>query len=159
MTDLHTLEKTTTKSKKRLGRGYGSGKGGHTSSRGQKGQNSRSSVALWFEGGQLPQIRRFPFIKGKGRFQSLKTDVTIINVGQLNSFKKETTVNVKSLIEAGLVSQKDAANTTIKILGEGELNVALTVQLPVSKSAQQKIEKAGGKVTSEQAESDDKANH
>jgi large subunit ribosomal protein L15 len=155
MIQLNNLNKTTTKSSKRVGRGYGSGKGGHTSSRGQKGQKSRSNVAIWFEGGQLPQIRRFPFIKGKGRFQSLKPNVTIINVGQLQSFKKDSTVNVKSLIKAGLITEKEASTNTIKILGEGELKVALNVQLPTSRQAQSIIEKAGGKVSSGQAASND----
>jgi ribosomal protein L15 len=68
---LHQLPKTTTRAQKRLGRGYGSGKGGHTSSRGQKGDLARGSVPAWFEGGQLPQIRRFPFQRGKLRFKSL----------------------------------------------------------------------------------------
>jgi ribosomal protein L15 len=73
MSILSSLTKITTGSKKRLGRGYGSGKGGHTSSRGQKGQKSRvgSKVPLWFEGGALPLSKRIPMWRGKGRFKSM----------------------------------------------------------------------------------------
>ena len=62
MSLLQKLAKTVTKSNKRVGRGYGSGKGGHTASRGQKGQKSRvgSKIPLWFEGGQLPGVKKYP---------------------------------------------------------------------------------------------------
>src|SRR3989339_1977927 len=71
---LHEKTKLVARSSKRLGRGYGSGKGGHTSSRGQKGQKSRtgSKVPLWFEGGALPLSKRIPMWRGKGRFKSLQ---------------------------------------------------------------------------------------
>jgi large subunit ribosomal protein L15 len=141
---LNELKKTVKTASKRLGRGYGSGVGGHTSTRGQKGQNSRNSMAIWFEGGQLPQIRRFPFIKGKGRFQSLKQETIEINLDQLNKLKANTVVTPKSLVEAGLVNAKDIHNKTIKILGRGELTVALKFNLPVSGKAKAKIEAAGG---------------
>ena len=65
---LHQLTKTTTRSQKRRGRGYGSGVGGHTVGRGAKGQKARSNVSLWFEGGQLPLTKRLPFWRGKSRF-------------------------------------------------------------------------------------------
>jgi len=97
--NLSNLPKITSKSKKRVGRGYGSGKGGHTSGRGQKGQKSRSKVPIWFEGGQLPLIRRTPFIKGKGRFKSIKPQPITINLTRLNNFKKDSTVNLKTAIE------------------------------------------------------------
>ena len=63
--DLHQLPKTTTYKKPRSGRGYGSGHGGHTSGRGQKGQKTRGTIKLIFEGGQLPMTKRFPWLRGK----------------------------------------------------------------------------------------------
>lgn len=143
---LHQLSKTTTKPKKRLGRGYGSGKGGHTTVRGTKGQKSRSKIPMWFEGGQLPQIRRFPFIRGKGRFKSLKPDVVEINLSQLNTLKPNSQVNPKTLVDMGLVRPADIKSKHIKILGRGKLEVPLNINLPTSKSARNKIEAAGGKV-------------
>lgn len=144
---LHALKKTTTSKKKRLGRGYGSGVGGHTSTRGMKGQKARSSVAAWFEGGQLPLSRRLPFLRGKDRFKSLSQPVMTINVGQLNSFKANSKVDVQALVKAGVVSEKEAVCSTIKVLGHGDLTVSLTlVGITASKSAEAKIQKAGGKL-------------
>jgi len=147
---LDQLPKTTTKSKKRVGRGYGSGKGGHTSGRGQKGQKSRSKLGLMFEGTKMRKslIRRMPMQRGKKRFKSLKQKVIVLNVKYLNLLKAETEVTVKSLIKNGLVG-KEAEKLGVKILGDGQLEKKLTVKLPVSKGAKKKIEKAGGKVVEE----------
>lgn len=147
---LDSLPKTTTPKKKRLGRGYGSGVGGHTSTRGMKGQKSRSSVADWFEGGQLPLARRLPFLRGKDRFKTVNTQVTPVNLNQLNKFKKDTKVDAKALVDQGIISEKEALNTTIKILGTGDLKVALTLDaaFKVSDNAKSKIEKAGGSIQS-----------
>jgi large subunit ribosomal protein L15 len=148
--ELSQLTKTTTRSKKRLGRGYGSLKGGHTSSRGQKGQTSRSKIAIWFEGGQLPQIRRFPFIRGKNRFKSLKKDTILIDLSQLKDLKANTTVNPKLLVDLKLLKPKELQSKLVKILGRGDIHTALNITIPTSKNAQTKIEKAGGKVSREQ---------
>lgn len=145
---LHQLPKTTSTPKKRRGQGYGSGKGGHTTGRGQKGQRSRSSLPMWFEGGQLPQIRRFPFTRGKSRFVPLVPKPVEINVSSLNRFPQHTRIDPKSLIETGIIKAKDSTYRPIKILGRGKLDVALTVALPTSTTARQKIEAAGGKVVS-----------
>jgi large subunit ribosomal protein L15 len=150
--NLTNLPKTTTRPKKRLGQGYGSGKGGHTSSRGQKGQNSRNSVPLWFEGGQLPQIRRFPFIRGKRRFNSLNQETLIITLTQLNKFAANTVVDLKKLVEVGFATQKDLEKKQIKVMGNGKLEVSLTVALNTTKTAETKIKAAGGTVNREQAE-------
>lgn len=146
---LNELPKLTTTKKKRLGRGYGSGKGGHTASRGQKGQRSRNSIPAWFEGGQLPFIRRLPFIKGKNRFKSVGEQVVTINVGQLESLKAGDKVTVETLAKVGLVTAKQNA-ASVKILGRGKLTKALTLELPASKQAQEKIKAAGGKVELQQ---------
>lgn len=147
--DLSKLPKTTTRSNKRLGRGYGSGKGGHTSSRGQKGQRSRSSLPMWFEGGQLPQIRRFPFIRGKSRFKSLKPEVIEINLTALQSFSSGSVIDTKSLVKAGLIKDTDLKQKTVKILGRGNLDKPLTVTINISKLAAAKVKKAGGTVSRE----------
>lgn len=149
---LHLLKKSTTKSKKRLGLGYGSGKGGHTSSRGQKGQTSRGSLPVWFEGGQLPQIRRFPFIKGKNRFKSLHPDTLVITLSQLNQFKPGTVVDAKQLVDSKLVTQKELRERQIKIIASGKVEIPLIVNLPASKTAEEKIIAAGGQITREQTE-------
>ena len=150
--NLSNLPKTTTRPKKRLGLGYGSGKGGHTSSRGQKGQNSRNSVPLWFEGGQLPQIRRFPFIRGKRRFNSLNQETLIISLTQLNKFAANTVVDLKKLVEAHLVRQKDLAKKQVKVMANGKIETSLTIALFTTKAAEAKIVAAGGTVQREQAE-------
>ena len=142
---LAKLPKTTTRSKKRVGRGYGSGKGGHTSGRGQKGQNSRNSTPIWFEGGQLPLIRRTPFIKGKLRNVSLQTKPVTIKLSALNIFTDKAVVDLDSII-ATLKFPKIAKKTGVKILSQGELTKALTIKLPVSEAAAKAIQKAGGKL-------------
>ena len=144
---LNQLPSHSSKKSKRLGRGYGSGKGGHTSSRGQKGQKSRSKIPIWFEGGQLPFIRRLPFIKGKNRFKSL-TNTTVLNVSDLKVFNKDAQVDNVSLLKMGLINQKESQGR-IKILGRGKIEKALTIKVITSNQAAEKINKAGGKVISE----------
>ncbi len=143
--NLSKLPKATTKAKRRLGQGHGSGRV-KTSGRGTKGQKARRNIALSFEGGALPLIKRMPFLRGKERNFSFQTITFPINVDKLNTLPKGTTVDAKSLVEHKVVSPKTAKNQPLKILGNGMLSVALTVKLPVSKSAQEKIEKAGGTV-------------
>ena len=140
---LHELSPVagSRKAPKRVGRGCGSGIG-KTSARGQKGQKARSGggVRPGFEGGQMPLSRRLP---KRGFTNIWGTEYTIVNVDDLNKFEAGTVVNQALLEEAGVVKQvKDG----IKILGEGELKVALTVQADkFSKTAAEKIEAAGGK--------------
>jgi len=143
--DLKTVLSNGTKytARKRIGRGIGSGSG-KTSGRGHKGQGSRSghSRRSGFEGGQMPLYRRVP----KRGFTNarFRTDYTIINVGELNGFDDGATVDLQAVLDAGLVS----LNTKLfKLLGNGELTTKLTVRAQrFSKSAQAKIEAAGGQV-------------
>jgi large subunit ribosomal protein L15 len=143
--NLNNLEKITAKKKKRVGLGHGSGRG-KTAGRGTKGQKARTSVPLDFEGGALPLTKRLPFLRGKGRNKPLKKGVFVVNVGLLNSLTKNSVVDLESLIKNKLVDPSYSVENGVKILGDGELSIALTVKLPVSKGAQRKIEKAGGKV-------------
>ena len=127
--------------KKRVGRGMGSGMG-KTSTRGHKGQGSRSGSSLMrgFEGGQMPLHRRLP---KRGFTNIFKTEYEIVNLERLAAIdEKEITPDV--LRRAGVVNGK---NLPIKVLGHGDLSKAVTVHAhKFSKSAQEKIEKAGGKV-------------
>ncbi|NLM38479.1 MAG: 50S ribosomal protein L15 [Firmicutes bacterium] len=141
---IHELQpaENSRSSRKRVGRGIGSGLG-KTSGRGQKGQHSRSGggKAPYFEGGQTPLVRRLP---KRGFTNIFQLQYAEVNVGELNCFEPGTVVTPQLLKEAGLVKKiKDG----IKILGDGELNHALTVQAhKFTKSATAKIEEAGGKV-------------
>ncbi len=126
---------------KRIGRGQGSGNG-KTSGKGNKGQNARSGggVRLGFEGGQTPLFRRLP---KRGFTNFTRKEYAIVNVDALNAFEKGSEVTPELLIEAGLVTKE---LNGVKILGAGELNVALTVKAhKFSESAKEAIEKAGGK--------------
>ncbi len=144
--NLNSLVKNN-KKKIRVGRGIGSGKG-KTSSRGHKGQKSRSGVAIKsFEGGQMPLYRRLP----KRGFKSLKRkNVAILNLNKIQSiFDKnkdqlKNSLDLKSLKENKLVNKKF---TKLKILGTGDLKLKLDINANfVSKQAKEKIEKAGGKL-------------
>lgn len=130
-------------SKKRVGRGIGSGIG-KTSGKGHKGQNARSGggVRLGFEGGQMPLIRKLPR-RGFNNTVFAK-EYTIVNVSDLNKFENNAVVDVNALKEAGIVNK--VAKYGIKVLGNGKLEKALTVKADkFSASAVSKIEKAGGK--------------
>lgn len=144
---IHTLPKLTNKASKRLGRGHGSGRG-KTSGRGTKGQKARGTIPLHFEGGALPLIKRLPFRRGKGRNKVFKKKPIIINIKYLNIFPKNSVVDIENLIKHKVVDADEARTFGIKILGEGELSIPLTVKLSVSSGAQRKIEKAGGTVGS-----------
>jgi large subunit ribosomal protein L15 len=144
---LSNLLSIKTKSKRRLGQGHGSGRV-KTAGRGTKGQNARSSRSMSFEGGALPLIKRLPFRRGKGRNKIFKSKSVIINLEALNIFKAGSVIDLKSLIEKKLVDAKEAAGCGVKILGDGEVKVALTIKLPISKQAEAKIIKAGGQIQS-----------
>jgi len=125
--------------KKRVGRGMGSGMG-KTSTRGHKGQRSRSGSRMLrgFEGGQMPLHRRLP---KRGFTNIFREEYSIVNLDRLAALD-ETTINPEVLRKAGVISTA----RRVKILGDGELKAALTVHAhKFSKSAQEKITKAGGK--------------
>ncbi len=127
--------------KKRVGRGMGSGMG-KTSTRGHKGQGSRSGSSMMrgFEGGQMPLHRRLP---KRGFTNIFKTEYEVVNLDRLAELG-EKEITPETLRKAGVVSRK---KSLVKVLGSGELSGALTVHAhKFSKSAQEKIEKAGGKV-------------
>ena len=128
------------KSRKRIGRGIGSGTG-KTSGKGQKGQNSRSGGRMppWFEGGQMPLHRRLP---KRGFTNIFKRHYEIVNVEQLSRCAGTNPITPQVMKEKGLIKKIGA----VKILGVGELKESLSVHAhKFSKSAQAKIEKSGGK--------------
>lgn len=146
MKKLENLQKIVSKPKRRLGQGHGSNKG-KTAGRGMKGQKARSKVALSFEGGALPLIKRLPLLRGKGRNYSLKKDFYGVSVGALNTLPAKTTVDVETLLKYNIISKGNMEKSAgVKILGSGELSKSLIVKLPVSKSAKEKIESAGGNI-------------
>ena len=142
--ELYNLQPAagSTHNSKRVGRGYGSGKG-RTSTRGHKGAKARSGYKkkIGFEGGQMPLARRLP---KRGFSNPNKKVFTEVNVELLNRFENGTVVTAELLKSTGAIAkiEKDG----VKILGEGNLERAITVQAAkFTASAQEKIEKAGGK--------------
>jgi large subunit ribosomal protein L15 len=128
--------------KVRVGRGIGS-KLGRTSGKGNKGQKSRKGYSRrpGFEGGQMPLRRRIP---KRGFHNPTRVEYAVVNVEMLNTFPAGETVTPELLIASGLIRQVRAA---IKVLGDGELTAAITVRAhKFSKSAEEKITRAGGKV-------------
>jgi large subunit ribosomal protein L15 len=142
--ELHNLRpaKGANKKPKRVGRGPGSGHG-KTSTRGEKGQKSRSGYSrkIGFEGGQMPLYRRIP---KRGCTNSFAKVYAVVNVRELNRFEEDTAVTPELLIEKGLVKK---GIDGIRILGEGDLSRKLSVRAHhFSESARKKIEEAGGSV-------------
>jgi len=145
---LNTLSSNNKKNKKRLGRGIGSSKG-KTSGRGHKGQKSRSGVAIKsFEGGQMPLYRRLP----KRGFKSIKNkNIAIINLSKIQEiinkkkFLPNKKINLPNLQESNLINSK---YKKLKLLGMGDVKEKFDIEVNfISKSAKEKVEKSGGKVT------------
>jgi large subunit ribosomal protein L15 len=134
--------KGSTKKRKRIGRGPGSGHG-KTSCRGHKGQKARSggSIAPGFEGGQMPLTRRVP---KRGFTNIFKKSYAVVNLKDLSRLGQRDVIDIEGLREAGLVKK---IQDGVKVLGEGEIAYPLVVKTNrVSKTAKSKIEAAGGKV-------------
>lgn len=142
---LHILPKTITNTKKRLGRGIGSGKG-KTAGRGTKGQKARGKIPAAAVGGGLILYKKLPFKRGWGNRQ-VSSKPKIVLTDALNQLKSKTVVDLASLIVSGIISEREARGG-VKILSGGELKIALIIKLPISKKGQQLVEKAGGQVVS-----------
>ena len=145
--ELNSLAKNN-KKKIRVGRGIGSGRG-KTSSRGHKGQKSRSGVAIKsFEGGQMPLYRRLP----KRGFKSLNNSkIAILNLSKIQSIIEKSKNDIKSSLDLKILKEKKLINKKflkLKILGSGEIkkNIEISAHF-ASKQALSKIEKAGGKIS------------
>lgn len=142
---LHELRpaKGARKTRKRVGRGSASGYG-KTAGRGTKGQNSRSGggVRPYFEGGQLPLVRRLPYKRG---FTNIfRVSYSVVNLDRLAGFRKGSKVDPEALAKAGIIK---SPRERVKILGRGELKKALTISAhKFSASAKEKIEAVGGTI-------------
>ncbi|HJZ05274.1 hypothetical protein A2634_00695 [Candidatus Amesbacteria bacterium RIFCSPHIGHO2_01_FULL_48_32] len=141
--NLSDLPKIVARSKKRVGRGIGSGKGGHTAGRGTKGQKAREKIGLTFEGTKVKKsfVKKTPLLRGKGKFRPALGGPVIIKLKDLADWPVKTEVTVENLIKRGLVKYGP-----VKILGDGEIKTALVVKVATSKQAAEKITKAGGKM-------------
>ncbi len=139
---LHELKPApgSRKRRRRVGRGPGSGRG-QTSGRGDKGQKARSGVSIpsWFEGGQMPLSRRLP---KRGFRNPFRKEYAIINLRDLDRIEGGTTVTPLLLLERGLIK---AVKDGLKVLGDGDLSYAVTIEAHrFSQAARRKIEAAGG---------------
>ena len=145
-TQLNNREKIN-KSKIRVGRGIGSGKG-KTSGRGVKGQKSRSGVAIKsFEGGQMPLYRRLP----KRGFNSISTEnIAILNLNKIQSYIDKKKIKISEILNTELLKKLKIINknsTKLKILGTGEIKDKINIEANLaSKSAVEKLEKIGGSI-------------
>lgn len=146
--NLHELKAPAQnkKSRKRVGRGQGSGRG-EQSGRGHNGQNSRSGskVKRWFEGGQMPLQRRIPKFGFKNRF---RTEYQSVNISQIQDYvesgRLSEKIKLEDLISQGLANKGDL----VKLLGSGEIKSKVDIEVHASsKSAKEKVEAAGGKIT------------
>lgn len=144
---INQLPSIVKKGKKRLGRGIGSGQGGHTVGRGQKGQRARGKIHPLFEGTKIKKslLKRLPFQRGKGKLKPRSQAALIVNLKYLNVLDDGAIVDKNLLVKQGIID-KESSLFPVKILGDGELTKKLIVRLPVSVSAARKIEKAGGTI-------------
>lgn len=144
MSLLSGLPNITDTARKRVGRGYGSGKGGHTSGRGTKGQNSRAGGKrpVWFEGGHLPIIKRMPMLRGKGRLVSLDQtrEVTLSDLNKLDAGE----VTLDTLRLAKIVNKQ---TRQAKIIATGSLKQVINLKgVLTTPAAKKAIQAAGGSV-------------
>lgn len=145
---LHELKAPASnkKTRKRVGRGQGSGLG-EQSGRGHNGQKSRSGSKLkaWFEGGQMPLQRRIPKFGFKNRFRKEYSPINVQTIAEfVEAGKLNEEITLSDIAASGLVDDK----SRVKLLGDGEIGVKVTIEAHAcSKSAKEKVEKAGGTVT------------
>ena len=147
---LNSLNLIKKKSKKRLGRGIGSGKG-KTSGRGHKGQKSRSGVAIKsFEGGQMPLYRRLPKRGFRSFNNKTKRSVAIVNLSKIQQILERKKISSNAKVDLSILQKSQQINkkySKLKILGTGDIKVKFDIETNyISSSAKEKIEKLGGKV-------------
>lgn len=142
---MDNLTTQTARSKKRLGRGIGSGKG-KTGGRGQKGQKARGKVKLGFSGGGLPMYRKLPLLRGWGN-KPIPGEKLVVSTEALNIFNDGDKVDIETLAKARLLHRPKIREFEIKILATGKLTKRVVISgIKLSKSARIEIEKLGGSV-------------
>src|SRR3989344_9690203 len=151
---LNSQPKLKTKSARRIGRGAGSGRG-KTAGRGTKGQKARGKLSIahaHYEGGQRALFKRLPYRRGKGN-SKISRKPLVVNLKTINIIPKSENISLVTLIKYNVVDEKDAKTYGVKILGDGKLENPYTfTDLKISKSAERKIQKSGGKIISDQKE-------
>jgi large subunit ribosomal protein L15 len=132
---MTNLIKVIERRKKRVGRGAGSGKGFHTSGRGQKGQKSRGKIGILFEGMKVKKslLKRLPLRRGKGKFRHGQKPV-IISAKKLEKLPVGSTIDLKLLVKENLIDEKTAKKRGVKILGVGKNEKKFKFLVPVSKT-------------------------
>lgn len=135
--------KLITGSKKRVGRGIGSGKG-KTAGRGTKGQKARGKIPAVFSGSGLALYKKLPLKRGLGN-RKVSGKLKALSLEKLNIFKTNSVIDLEQLLKNKLISKRDMQKG-VKILAGGKLTSSLTVKLPVSKKAAEEIIKMGGKL-------------
>ena len=146
---LHNLKPAvgSTKVKRRLGRGVGSGLGGHSSTRGNKGQKAHGNVPVWFEGGQMPLQRRLPKF---GFTNPFRVEYRGVNLSRLQQLVDAGAIDASQPVTPEVLAAVSVVrkNEKVKILGGGDLTAALAISAHgFSASAKEAIEKAGGTAT------------
>jgi large subunit ribosomal protein L15 len=144
-TFLSNLPKITSRKKKRLGRGFGSGKGSKSGRGTTRHQSARESIPIHFEGGQGRIVKKFPLLRGKGKNNSINSKTFVINLEKLNILSDNSVVDRKTLIKEKIITN-GKEKLPIKILANGLLKKKLIIKLPVSKKVKQAVEKIGGRV-------------
>lgn len=142
---LHTLPKIVDSKSKRKGRGVGSGSGAKSGRGTTRHQKSRENIPLHFEGGQNKITKKYPLLRGKGRNKAIFAKPYIVNVASLEVFKKGARIDINALIEMKIVPS-GAVSRGVKLLGRGTVTQSFDIAIPVSKKAEEKILKAGGKL-------------
>lgn len=140
---LSKLQKIVRPTKKRLGRGLGSGKGAKSGRGTTRHQKARESIPLHFEGGQGRLVKRFPLLRGKGRNKPSSIRPIELTLSDINVFEEESVIDVDALIKRNIIS-KDEVSKGVKILNRGKLDKKLIVKIPASQGAQKSIKKIGG---------------
>ncbi len=142
---MNNIPSVVTRSKKRVGRGVGSGKGFHTTGRGQKGQKARYSVGILFEGVKTKKslLHRLPMLAGKGKFKARpkKAVITIADIETLPAGD----ITVEALVKGGIITMAGAKHG-VKILGTGKVTKKFVVKVPASQSVREAVTSAGGTI-------------
>lgn len=147
MIELHQLPKIVARSKKRVGRGLGSGVGAKSRRGTTRHQAARENIPLSFEGGQNRLVKKFPLLRGKGKNAGFRKKPFLVNIEALESIGQKEEITIKTLIKHHIITAKDA-RSGIKIGGTGTMKNPLTVRLPLSHRALKKIQKSGGTIIS-----------